>query len=190
MIKSRSEIIPFNRSEHMKLLHKEGRYLGTSKIGIWNQSQEKHDRMEKIREHNSLDKNSHGYGSEYQMRLANRTLLHNKFQGKSGFLYFLDFPSTVKVGFSKDWQRRVEKQIPHTILGGKVVAIVSGPTDDLADLEFNTMIKFQKYTKLDPSGTRYTEFLDKRERYKIYQYIKDQVKSNPNLKFEISNKLA
>ena len=33
---------PWNRSEHMKLLHSQGRYQGTSKIGIWNQSQEKH----------------------------------------------------------------------------------------------------------------------------------------------------
>ena len=39
----------WNRSEHMKLLHSQGRYKGTSKIGIWNQSQEKHDRMIAIR---------------------------------------------------------------------------------------------------------------------------------------------
>ena len=171
----------------MKELHRSGRYLGTSKIGIWNQSEEKHKRMELIRERNSLNKLSHGYGSEYQMRLANRTLLHNKFQGEDGFLYFLDFPSSVKVGFSKDWHRRVEKQLPHMILGGQVIMIISGPTSDLADLEFDTMIKFQKYTKLDKTGTRYTEFIDKREKHEIYKFLKQQIRTNKNLKVVIDN---
>jgi hypothetical protein len=168
----------------MKLLHSQGRYQGTSKIGIWNQSQEKHDRMISIREHNQLDKNSHGYGSEYHMRIANRTLLHNKFQGEEGYLYFLDFPSSVKVGFSKNWERRVTKQI----LGGTVIAIISGPTNDLADLEFDTMTKFNKYTKLNDTGTRYTEFLEKSQRNNIYRFLKDQVQKNKNLKFEIQNR--
>lgn len=172
---------PWNRSEHMKLLHSQGRYQGTSKIGVWNQSQAKHDRMLAIRNKNLLDKTSHGYGSEYHMRQANRTLLHNKFQGESGYLYFLDFPMSVKVGFSKDWERRVTKQI----LGGKVIAIISGPTNDLADLEFDTMIKFQRYTKLDDTGTRYTEFLEKSQKNNIYRFLKQQVEKNKNLKFEI-----
>ena len=172
----------WNRSEHMKLLHSQGRYQGTSKIGIWNQSQEKHDRMIEIRNRNLLDKSSHGYGSEYHMRVANRTLLHNKFQGEKGFLYLLEFPLSIKVGFSKDWERRVTKQI----LGGKVLAIISGPTNDLADLEFDTMIKFQKYTKLDQTGTRYTEFLEKSQKNNVYKFLKDTVNKNKNLKFEIS----
>ena len=177
------EMTPWNRSEHMKLLHSQGRYQGTSKIGIWNQSQEKHDRMLEIRNRNLLDKSSHGYGSEYHMRQANRTLLHNKFQGEEGYLYLLDFPMSVKVGFSKNWERRVTKQI----LGGTVVAIISGPTNDLADLEFDTMIKFQNYTKLNQEGTRYTEFIDKNQKLKVYQFLKDSVKKNKNLKFEIQN---
>lgn len=173
----------WSRSEHMKLLHSQGRYQGTSKIGIWNQSQDKHDRMMKIRESNLLNKSSHGYGSEYHMRVANRTLLHNKFQGASGYLYFLEFPGSVKVGFSKDWERRVTKQI----LGGRVIAIISGPTNDLADLEFDTMIKFQKYTKLNQEGTRYTEFLEKSQKQNIYRFLEEMVKKNNNLKFEIHN---
>lgn len=171
----------WSRSEHMKLLHSQGRYQGTSRIGIWNQSQEKHDRMIKIRENNLLNKSSRGYGSEYHMRVANRTLLHNKFQGQSGYLYFLEFPNSVKVGFSKDWERRVTKQI----LGGKVIAIISGPTNDLADLEFDTMIKFQKYTRLNNEGTRYTEFLEKSQKLSIYKFLKDEVSRNKNLKFEV-----
>ena len=177
------EMTPWNRSEHMKLLHSQGRYQGTSKIGIWNQSQEKHDRMLEIRNKNLLDKSSHGYGAEQHMRQANRTLLHNKFQGEEGYLYLLDFPMSVKVGFSKNWERRVTKQI----LGGTVVAIISGPTNDLADLEFDTMIKFQNYTKLNQEGTRYTEFIDKNQKLKVYQFLKDSVKKNKNLKFEIQN---
>lgn len=176
---------PWNRSEHMKMLHSQGRYQGTSKIGIWNQSQEKHDRMEQIRQRNLLDKSSRGYGSEYHQRLANRTLLHNKFQGSNGFLYFLEFPGSIKVGFSKDWERRVNKQLPKTILGGKVIAIISGPTNDLADLEFDTFIKFQAYTKLDSTGTRYTEFLEKSQKQRVYQFLKESVQKNNNLKFEI-----
>lgn len=171
----------WNRSEHMKLLHSQGRYDGTSKIGIWNRSQEKHDRMAAIRERNLLDKNSHGYGSEYAMRVNNRILLHNKFQGSTGYLYFLEFPMSVKVGFSKDWERRVTKQI----LGGKVLAIISGPTDKLADLEFDTMIKFQKYTKLDNSGTRYTEFLEKSQKRNIYKFLEDRVGRDRDLVFEV-----
>ena len=178
---------PWSRSEHMKYLHSQGRYLGTSKIGQWNTSPEKHLRMISIREKNLLDKSSHGYGSEYHMRLANRTLLHNKFQGEDGFLYFLDFPASVKVGFSKDWERRINQQLPKQILGGKVIAIISGPTNDLADLEFDTFVKFQKYTKLDSTGTRYTEFLEKRKKPEIYKFLKESVKNNKNLKFEIQN---
>jgi hypothetical protein len=173
----------------MKQLHASGRYAGTSKIGIWNQSEEKRERMKEIRERNLLDKTSHGYGSEYHMRLANRTLLHNKFQGKQGFLYFLDFPGSVKVGFSKDWERRISKELFHSYLGGRVIMIISGPTEDLADLEFNTMIKFQKYTKLDSTNTRYTEFLDKKEKRKVYEFLKEQVCDNPNLKIEVENSL-
>lgn len=171
----------WSRSEHMKRLHQEGRYLGTSKIGIWNQSQEKHDRMASIRERNLLDKTSHGYGSEYAQRVNNRNLLHNKFQGESGYLYFLEFPASVKVGFSKDWERRTTKQI----LGGKVLTIVSGPTNDLADLEFDIMIKFQDYTKLDATGTRYTEFLEKSKKQAIWKFIKESVMRNPKLKFVV-----
>lgn len=167
----------WSRSEHMKALHAAGRYKGTSKIGIWNSSQEKHDRMKRIMDQNRLDKQSHGYGSEYAMRINNRNLLHNKFQGEEGYLYFLDFPMTVKVGFSKDWERRTTKEI----LGGKVLMIISGPTNDLADLEFDTMIKFQDYTKLDSTGTRYTEFLEKSQKFKIWEFLKSEVRKNKNL---------
>ena len=175
----------WNRSEHMKRLHQEGRYAGTSKIGLWNVSDEKRQRMKEIYDRNRLDKSSHGYGSEYWMRQANRTLLHDKFQGDSGYLYYLDYPASVKVGFSKDWQRRVEKQLPKQILGGTVLAIISGPTHDLAQLEFDTMIKFQKYTKLDSTGQRYTEWLEKSQKYRISKYLKEEVQKNPKLKFEI-----
>ena len=174
----------WNRSEHMKLLHQQGRYLGTSKIGLWNSSQEKHDRMSKLLEHNRLDKGATGYGSEYAMRINNRNLLHNKFQGEDGYLYFLDFPQSVKVGFSKNWERRIE----HEILGGRVILIISGPTNDLADLEFDTMIKFQNYTKLNSEKTRYTEFIEKSQKMKINQFLRESVKNNSNLKIIIDNK--
>lgn len=180
---SNSTNTPWSRSEHMKMLHQSGRYAGTSRIGEWNRSEEKRQRMIGIRNANSLNKNSHGYGSEWHMRVANRTLLHNKFQGDEGYIYFLQFPATIKVGFSKDWERRTTKQI----LGGKVIAIISGPTNDLADLEFDTFIKFQKYTQLDSTGTRYTEFMDKRAKRYVYDYLKQRVKDNPKLKFEIQN---
>lgn len=175
----------FNRSEHMKELHRAGRYEGTSKIGQWNVSDEKRERMKLIREANLLDKNSHGYGSEYHMRIANRTLLHNKFQGESGYMYFLIFPASVKVGFSKDWERRTTKQI----LGGKVSLIISGPTNDLADLEFDTLVHFQNYTKLDESETRYTEFLDLMIKRDVYKFLKDAVKNNDSLQIEVDNGL-
>lgn len=179
----------FDRAEHMRQLHASGRYAGTSKIGIWNQSQEKRDRMKEIRERNLLDKSSHGYGSEYHMRLANKTLLHNKFQGERGFMYFLEFPGSIKVGFSKDWERRTNRELFHTYLGGRVIMIISGPTNDLADLEFDTMIKFQKYTQLDATKTRYTEFLDKREKRQVYDFLQEKLHENPNLKIEIENSL-
>ena len=178
-------LLYFNRSEHLKQLHKEGRYKGTSKIGIWNSSEEKRERMKNIRERNRLDKNSKGYGSEYHMRMANRTLLHNKFQGQSGFMYFLEFPKTVKVGFSKEWHRRLDKEIT----GGRVILIISGPTDDLADLEFDTFIEFQDYTQLDETGTRYTEFLDKKVKRKVYDFLLKKVKENRKLKIDVKNYL-
>lgn len=177
--------VPWNRSEHMRQLHASGRYLGTSKIGEWNRSDEKRERMNNYRTLNSLNKNSHGYGSEWHMRQANRTLLHNKFQGETGYLYLLKFPASIKVGFSKDWERRTTKQI----LGGIVVAIISGPTNDLADLEFDTFDRFQKYTKLNESGTRYTEFLDLQVKRQVYDFLKQKVHENPKLKFEIQNNL-
>lgn len=175
--------LPFNRSEHMKQLHQEGRYLGTSKIGVWNSSEEKRERMREIRERNLLDKTSHGYGSEYHQRQNNRVLLHNKFQGEDGYLYLLDFPGSIKVGFSKDWERRTQKQIT----GGRVALIISGPTSDLADLEFDTFVKFQNYTKLDSTGTRYTEFMDRSVRKQVYDFLLAQVKSNKNLKIEVKS---
>jgi len=175
----------WNRSEHMKMLHQSGRYAGTSRIGEWNRSEEKRQRMLGYKTANSLDKNSKGYGSEWHMRQNSRTLLHNKFQGELGYMYFLKFPASIKVGFSKDWERRTTKQI----LGGQVIAIISGPTNDLADLEFNTFIKFQKYTQLDSTKTRYTEFMDLKAKRYVYDYLKQEVKKNPKLKFEIQNNI-
>lgn len=179
----------FNRSEHMKLLHQQGRYAGTSKIGLWNSSKEKQERMKNIFAHNALDKNSRGYGSEYAMRVNNRNLLHSKFQGANGYLYFVKYPASIKVGFSKNWERRIDDQLPRTnhILGGKVIMIISGPTDALADLEFSCFIKFQKYTQLSQDGTRYTEFMDKKIRREVYRYMKDEVRRNRNLKILIDN---
>jgi len=168
---------PWSRSEHMKMLHAQGRYQGTSKIGAWNVSDEKRQRMAAMRVANALDKSSHGYGSEYHMREVNRELLHNKFQGATGYMYFLDFPGSVKIGFSKDWERRTTKQI----LGGRVLLIISGPTNDLADLEFDTLLKFQDYTKLDSTGTRYTEFLEKSQKNAILRHLRECVRKNPKL---------
>ena len=179
----------FNRSEHMKMLHAQGRYVGTSKIGMWNSSEEKRKRMADIAAKNALDKSSRGYMSEYSMRVNNRNLLHNKFQGEKGYLYFIEFPNSIKVGFSKNWQRRINYQFPkmNHILGGKVIAIISGPTNDLADLEFDTLIKFQKYTKLSQDKTRYTEFMEKRIKNNVYSFLKEKVINNSNLRFEIKN---
>ena len=182
----------FNRSEHMKLLHQQGRYAGTSKIGLWNASKEKQERMKSIFAHNALDKNSRGYGSEYAMRVNNRILLHNKFQGKEGYLYFVKYPASIKVGFSKNWERRLNYELPKTnhILGGKVIMIVSGDTSDLADLEFDTFIKFQEFTQLSQDKTRYTEFMDKKIRNEVYKFLKERVKdSNNKLKLIVDNKV-
>lgn len=175
----------FDRSARMKELHQQGRYKGTSKIGEWNKSEEKRERMKRIRERNAKDKKSRGYGSEYHQRLANRTLLHNKFQGASGYMYFLVFPASIKVGFSKNWERRTTKQI----MGGRVVLIISGPTDNLADLEFDTLIEFQDYTKLTPDGKRYTEFLDLSVKEDVHEYLLERVLQDPALKIEIQNPL-
>lgn len=184
-----SSTTPWNRSEHMKMLHAQGRYQGTSKIGLWNSSEEKRKKMALLGAKNALDKNSRGYGSEYAMRVNNRILLHNKFQGELGYLYFVEFPGSIKVGFSKNWERRINYQFPkmNHILGGRVIAIISGPTNDLADLEFDTFIKFQKYTKLSQDKTRYTEFMEKRVKNDVYNFLKKRVQENKNLKFEISN---
>ena len=171
------KINQWSRSEHMKMLHAQGRYAGTSKIGAWNVSDEKRQRMAAMREANALDKSSHGYGSEYHMREVNRELLHNKFQGESGYMYFLEFPGSVKIGFSKDWERRTTKQI----LGGRVLMIIAGPTPDLADLEFDTLLKFQRWTKLDETGTRYTEYIDRSQKAAIRRFLQEAVRKNKAL---------
>ena len=174
----------WDRSQHMRELHARGVYKNVdTKIGQWNVSQERRDRMTNLYERNRLDKTSHGYGSEYHMRLRNRELLHNKFQGETGYIYYLEFPKSIKVGFSKDWERRTTKQI----LGGKVLRIISGPTNDLADLEFETFQKFQKYTQLSEDGKRYTEYMDKTIRPQVTRFLEDAVKKNSNLTFLIKN---
>ena len=181
----------FNRSEHMKQLHAQGRYVGTSKIGQWNVSEDKRVRMAELRSKNALDKNSRGYGSEYAMRVNNKILLHNKFQGEVGYLYFLEYPGSIKVGFSKNWERRVDYQLTkkYQLLGGKVLMIISGPTNELADLEFDTFIKFKKYTQLSSDGLRYTEFLEKRIKRQVYKFLEDSVNNNKGLNFEVKNNL-
>lgn len=183
----------FDRSERMKQLHREGRYVGTSKIGEWNKSDERKERMKTIREKNSKDKTSKGYGSEYKMRVDNRNLLLSQYKGQKGYLYYLDFPtlSSVKIGYSKNWEFRTSYQIvskkseiPETIL-----LVVSGLTEDLAELEFNALLDFQDYTRLNAEGTRYTEFLDEKIKAKLYNYILDWTNNNPDLKIKIKNSL-
>lgn len=186
-ILSRNFSSAFDRSAHMKLLHSQGRYTGVSKIGIWNSSEEKKQHMADIYARNALDKTSHGYGSEYAQRLRNRELLHNKLQGESGFLYFIEFPGSVKVGFSKNWERRMAYELypKKTHLGGKVIMIISGPTGSLGDLEFETLTKFSDYTQLNSDKTRYTEFLDKSAKLKIKKYLMSEVSKRKDLKIEV-----
>lgn len=174
----------WDRAQHMRDLHAQGRYKGVdTKIGLWNISDERKIRMANLYEANRLDKSSHGYGSEYHMRLRNRELLHNKFQGELGYFYYLEFPKSIKVGFSKDWERRTTKQI----LGGKVLLIISGPTNDLADLEFDTFMKFNNYTQLSSDGKRYTEYLDKNIKSQVTRFLNESVRKNPKLKIEVRN---
>lgn len=182
MKKKRKLFSGWDRAQHMRELHAQGRYKGVdTKIGQWNVSEEKKLRMAALYEKNRLDKNSVGYGSEHHMRLRNRELLHNKFQGETGYFYFLEFPKSIKVGFSKDWERRTTKQI----LGGQVLKIISGPTNDLADLEFDAFMKFKDYTQLSSDGTRYTEYLDKKIKREVSKFLDDAVRKNPKLKYII-----
>ena len=182
MKKKRKLFSGWDRAQHMRELHAQGRYKGVdTKIGQWNVSDEKRQRMAAIYERNRLDKNALGYGSEHHMRLRNRELLHNKFQGETGYFYFLEFPLSIKVGFSKDWERRTTKQI----LGGKVLMIISGPTNDLADLEFDTFMKFKDYTQLSADGKRYTEYMDKKIKPQVTRFLNEAVRKNPKLKYEI-----
>lgn len=182
MIDINDYIEGWSRSEHMKELHRQGRYAGTSRIGEWNKSKDKRDRMSALRLKNSKDKTSHGYGSEYHMRLSNRELLFNKLQGTFGYLYFLDFPDSIKVGFSKNYEGRV------SYLGGRIICVINGPTEELADLEFDTFIKFMDYTKLNSAGTRYTEFMDKSVRSDVYKFLKNRVSKSSKLEFVIKNR--
>ena len=187
----REEVHKFNRSEHMKQLHKEGRYAGTSKIGDWNVSEERRERMKNIREKNARDKESRGYGSEYKMRVDNKNLLLSQYSGQKGYFYLLEFPTlhSIKVGYSKNWEFRTSYQIvsKKSEIPENVSLILSGKTEDLAGLEFDLLLRFQKWTKLDPSGTRYTEFLDESVEKEVYTYILDEVKRNPRIKIEINN---
>lgn len=183
----------FNRSERMKELHRQGRYKGTSKIGTWNKSEEKRKRMEEIRERNAKDKSSTGYGSERKMRLDNKNLLLSQYKGQPGYLYFLDFPTldSVKIGFSKNWEFRTNYQLvsKKSQTEENVIMIISGVTEDLAEIEYNALLDFQDYTRLDETGTRYTEYLDRDIKSDMYKYIEKAVKENPRLKYEIKNSL-
>lgn len=172
----------FNRSEHMRMLHSQGRYAGTSKIGLWNVSEEKRQRMADLRRQNALDKSSRGYGSEYHMRIANRDLLYNKFQNGRGYFYFLEFPASIKAGFTKEWTRRKNERV---LLGGTVILLISGPTDKLATLEYDLFMAFQKWTKLNKEGTRYTEFLEKRVKRQVEEFIRSRVDSDTELMYEV-----
>lgn len=184
MIEEQLNFSGWDRAQHMRELHAQGRYKDVdTKIGLWNVSEERKQRMSNLYEQNRLNKNSVGYGSEHHMRLRNRELLHNKFQGEQGYFYFLEFPASVKVGFSKDWERRTTKQI----LGGRVIMIISGPTDDLADLEFDAFMKFKNYTQLSDDGKRYTEFMNKSAKSQIYKFLEDNVRKNKKLNYEIKN---
>lgn len=183
----------FDRSEHMRQLHKEGRYKGTSKIGEWNSSEERKERMKEIREKNSKDKTSKGYGSEYKMRVDNKNLLLSQYKGDPGYLYYLDFPTmkSVKIGISKNWEFRTSYQLvsKKSEIPEKVLLVVSGLMEDLAELEFNALLDFQDYTRLNSNGTRYTEFLDDKVKKDLYDYILGWTKNKPNLKLTIKNSL-
>ena len=65
--------------------------------------------------------------------------------------------------------------------------IISGPTNDLADLEFDTFMKFQDYTKIDSTGTHYTEYLEKSKKLEVSKFLESAVKKNPNLKIIVKN---
>ena len=51
------------------------------------------------------------------------------------------------------------------------------------------MLDFQDYTRLDETGTRYTEYLDRDIKSDMYKYIEKAVKENPRIKYEIKNSL-
>lgn len=174
----------WDRAEHMRQLHAQGRYAGTSKIGLWNISEEKRERMAAIRAKNALDKSSTGYGSERYLRTINYELLKSKFHDKGsapGFLYLIEFPKSIKAGYSKDWHRRLSREI----LGGKTICIVSGETLKLGQLEYDIFMEFIDYTLPNEDKTRYTEYMDKKIKRKVFEFIKKRVDQDPDLKFEV-----
>lgn len=183
----------FDRAARMRELHKQGRYAGTSKIGTWNSSEEKRQRMVNIRAKNALDKTSTGYGSERKMRLDNKNLILSQYTGQPGYLYFLDFPGldSIKIGFSKNWEFRTTYQLVSKKSGTeeKVLMIISGTAEKLAELEYDTLLEYQKYTRLNPTGTRYTEYLDRKILPVVYKFLENRVRKDPGLKFEIKNNL-
>ena len=49
-------------------------------------------------------------------------------------------------------------------------------------------MKFMDYTQLNQDKTRYTEFMDKKIKSKVYKYIENYVQTHPSLKYEIKNR--
>ena len=57
------------------------------------------------------------------------------------YLYVIDVGNSIKLGSTNTLQRRMNS------LGGEWLFLLKGPTKDIAELERDTLIKFEKYSK-------------------------------------------
>ena len=103
----------------------------------------------------ALLKGSRGFNSEYSDRIRNCENIVSRFGlVQPRYLYVIDVGNSIKLGSTNTLQRRMNS------LGGELLFLLKGPTKDIAELERDTLIKFEKYTKLSEDKSFFTEFME------------------------------
>ena len=160
-----------DHSHKIKNLHKLGVYKGTSRISIYNKSEE-HRKIASIKaKERRLNKGSCGFNSEYSDRIRNRDNIRSRYPLDSErYLYVLEYSDKIKVGSTSSLDRRLSE-----LSGYCEKYLFKGTVFDISQIECDILIHFKNYTILDTTKTYYTEYLDKKCLTEVLQYIQNNI---------------
>lgn len=167
-----------SRSCHMVLLSRQGRYKGTTRIADYNRSEAHRTKCRQAAVKRHLVKGARGFNSEYSDRLRNyNNILSREPSDKTRYFYIFEYETSIKIGSTSTLNRRLDALCPIS-----TIMLLSGPSHEIAKLEFDTLVKFENDTIVDSTNSYYTEFVSKSIKDSVVEFVNSQVEGSTTIR--------